>query len=376
MPSKILCLNTQHPFLIVLFVYISATLLTVVSYLVLGWLTTYNKPIESNNYIVEGWQPIGFLEEMVKHIDLSAIDTFYIIGMDMSIFQNHTEGKKIPIQSEKIALYGEGIAAFDLPINILDKDNQITLKLKGRASFKVYPHFILKVNQQKIASGFVTQYDSSYSYQFSKPVSDSILTISVEFTNDNTDSLGNDRNLYISDVKINNTPIGLLATNSYCINTPGSNLRIYTSISQNLKQYLADLGVDHNKIKLIPLAYTSQNKTKAIAEGAAKYFSSTTIENLNIITNDGHSRRSYINFRNCLTETHIELGCISVYVKGGDNSLKERIFQELNQRFSLAGTWVYWFWKRYFEWMIPEKFLNDGLSFLKTSIKKIVKSLS
>lgn len=352
----------------VFFVYFSI----VIIYLTLGALTSFDKPVKSNNYIIEGWQSRAFLEETVRQIDVSTVDTFYIIGMDRSKYYNPYKIKEGYIKYKSFVLYGEGIATFDLPTNILSKNNQITLNFRGEAVNQICPHFILKVNQQKIASGFVTPNDSCYSFQFSKPASDSLHIITIEFDNDSDYKQGNDRNLEISNIKINNTPIESLAVKSYYFYTIGKNLRIYISPSRNSIGYLTDLGVDSNRIKLIPLNYIRDNKTKAIAQGAERYFASSTIRDLNIITSEGHSRRSYINFHNCLAENNIDVGCISVTAPQlRDDSMKRKIYLAIDKRVSLVGTWAYWTWKKHLGTIIPKEFLHDIFSITNSKYKAI-----
>jgi hypothetical protein len=88
----------------------------------------------------------------------------------------------------------------------------------------------------------------------------------------------------------------------------------------------------------VEVNYHPINKSLALAKGAKKYFDKTEIKNINIITADKHSGRSYLNFKNCLEE-NIEVGCIPVK---RDIPEKTSLYDGIDERVSLLVTWMYW----------------------------------
>ena len=202
----------------------------------------------------------------------------------------------------------------------------------GKSYAELLPHFQIFYNQQFINSGFVTEQDSVYQYTVSKETTDSLNYILINFDNDMSDGK-DDRILYISRICLDKMDIDSIMLDNFFL----PYIKNMIPRMNFVKKYLGDRGYDTLRVKLIAVN-DAYNKTLALAKGAQMYFSKNEVKNINILTMNNHSNRSYINFKNCL-ERNMEVGCIPVKT---NIEKKTPFLGGLDARGSLLLTWIYW----------------------------------
>jgi len=306
-----------------------------------GIFLTYEKPVQSPYVLMEGWISFTIVEDVSNYIEKNNIDSVFVVGMKnlqpTVSLQEIDKTKKLQKNRNTFAMYWSGILGFEIPSEKLKESFTLNVKMRGTSNNNHFPHYKILVNKQVIGTGFVNEKDSSYEFHLSKNITDSLTYILINFDNDNRTSSG-DRNLYISDIYINSVDIDSISTDNFFISSPVESNINHIAKLNTIKYYLEDLGYDTSRVKLVEVNYHPFNKSLALAKGAKKYFSKTEVKNINIITANKHSTRSYLNFKNCLEE-NIEVGCIP-----GNREIQEKtsFYDGIDERVSLILTWIYW----------------------------------
>jgi hypothetical protein len=322
------------------FIISGIVLFLILFYGISGVFLSYKKPVDSPYVLLEGWTTYAIVDDALKYIVENKIDSVFVVGMKNS---NTSVGlheidktRKLKKNGNTYAVYWDGILGFEIPSEKLQESFTLHVKMRGTSDINHFPHYEIFVNTGLIGSGFVNEKDSDYEFILSKSIADSLTYILINFDNDKLTSTG-DRNLYISDIYIDSLDIDSLTTDNFFIYNIIDPNNYYIPKLNTIKYYLGDLGYDTSRVKLVEVDYDSFNKTLALAKGAKKYFSHTEVKNINIITANKHSSRSYLNFKNCLEE-NIEVGCIPENSEIQEKSL----FAGIDERVSLLSTWIYW----------------------------------
>jgi hypothetical protein len=324
------------------FVTIVILLFIALFYLVGGILLVYEKPVKSPYVLLEDWIWPPVLEDASSYIIEQNIDSVFIVGVKNSntsvSLQEINKTKKLKKNLNNIyALYDGGILGFDIPTDKLGESFTLNVKMHGTSYANLFPYYRIFFNKQFINSGFVNEQDAVYQFVVSKKTTDSLTTIFINFDNAMSDS-EEDRILYISDIYIDTMDIDSIMLNHFFISYTEEPIINFVSPMNSIKYYIGDRGYDTSKVKLIEVNYDSYNKTLALAKGAKKYFRNTEIKNINIITVNKHSRRSYLNFKNCLGK-NIEVGCIPFKTIIEE---EKSFFESIDERVSLLFSWIYW----------------------------------
>ncbi|MCK5705776.1 MAG: hypothetical protein KAI29_31720 [Cyclobacteriaceae bacterium] len=316
-------------------------LFIILFYMISGLFLTYNKPVKSPYVLLEDWISYTIAEDASNYIFENNIDSVFVVGMKNSntsvSLHEIDKTEKLKKNGNIYAMYWGGILGFEIPSEKLNESFTLNIKMRGTSYTKHFPHYEIFLNRQLIGTGFINEKDSVYKFILSKNISDSVAYLLINFDNDRSGPTG-DRNLYIADIYIDSMGIDSLTRDNFFIpNTAEPNIN-YVSKLNTIKYYLADLGFDSSKVKLVEVDYDPFNKSLALAKGAKKYFRKTEVKNINIFTANIHSRRSYLNFKNCLDE-NIELGCIP---GNGDIRGRTSLYEGFDERISLLLTWIYW----------------------------------
>ena len=312
--------------------------LTALLYVATGKLLSCEKPIKSRYVLLEGWISHTVLENASNYIVDNNIDSVFIVGMKNSISSIEipviNKNRKLKKHgNNEYVIYWSGILGFEIPTEKLQESFTLNVKMHGKGYAKLFPHYRVFFNQQLISTGFVNEKDSVYKFNISTNATDSVSCI--QFNYDNNIS---DRTLYISGIYIDTMDIDSLMLDNFFNSYAEMQAIHYVPKINDIKYYLGDRGFDTSKVKFIEVTEESFSKTLALAKGAEKYFSKNGIKNINIITANKHSSRSYLNFRKCL-EKNTEVGCIPV-ATFVDNETS--IPAGLDERISLLISWIYW----------------------------------
>ncbi len=323
------------------FVTIGIILSIILLYIISGVFLTCKKPIKSSYVLLEDWISYSIVDDASNYIIENNIDSVFIVGMknpDSSVsLKEIDKTRKLQKNKDTYGMYWSGILGFEIPSYMLKDSFSLNMTMHGNGDNKHFPHYEIYMNKQLFSTGFVNEHDSAYKFNLSKNITDSLTYILINFDNDISSSLG-DRNLYVSNIYVDTIEIESIATDNFFLaSTKAPNID-FSSKLNNIKYYLKDLDYDTSKVKLIEVDYDPFNKTLALAKGAKKYFNKTEVRNFNIITAKKHSRRSYLNFKNCLEE-NINVGCIPQEAPEKENY---SLYDGLDERISVFLTWIYW----------------------------------
>jgi hypothetical protein len=316
-------------------------IILILGYIIVGLLISINKPVKSPYVLLEDWIPLTTVEYASNYVFENSIDSVFVFGMKNSIsaanMPKFNKSRKLKKTNGAYAMYWGGILGFEVHTEKLNNSFALNLKMRGTKDVSQFPRYEIFMNNQLINTGFVTEKDSVYQFILSKNKSDSLTYILINFNNDKLSSTG-DRNLYVSDIYIDSVHIDSVMTDNFFVSGTDNPMVDYISKLNSIKYYFDDLGYDTSRVKLIDVHYDPFNKTLAYAKSAKKYFHNTKITNINVITTKKHSRRSYLNFKNCLEDNKIEVGCIP------ENDIKREtsLYNGIDERISLLLTSIYW----------------------------------
>lgn len=315
----------------------------VLFYFVTGAFLVYNKPIQSKHLLLEGWLPSNTIESASQYIINNKIDSIWIIGMKpknentSNLGFSEKDGFQIKKQNGRMKIAWSGVYNYELSSEKIPASGVFKIGMFGTQIRDIYPYYKIFANKRLLKTGFVTNLDSIYSIPL--PIlTDTIVNLMICYENDAM-IRKSDRNLYITSVFIDSLKVEDIAQKKFFVKKGKKRIPFLGSPMENMKNYLAEFRVDSNKIKIVESKYKALNRTLALANLAGNYLKNTEIEDLNIFTTTYHSRRTYLNFRNCINE-NIRIGCIA-----SDSENKPRWFKftrNLDERISLLYSWVYW----------------------------------
>lgn len=315
-------------------------LLVILFYIISGIFLTCNKSVNSPYVLLEGWISHYNMEFAANYILANNYDSVFVVGMinqgNTVSIQQAKKTKKLKGYDNTYALFTNGILGFKIPTEKLKDNSTINIKMRGTSALEHFPHYQVFANEHLMGSGFVNEKDTTYKFNLSNNIADSITYVSINFDNHIMPSLG-DRHLLISDINIDMVNIDSISVDNFYIDNKVKMYFEFISGLNRIKNYLADRGYDTSRLKLVGLEPKPYNKSIAIAKGAKDYFAQSKIKRINIITIRNHSSRSYLNFKNAVK--NVEFGCIIIHNHSEfENSLKFKI----DERISLLLTWMYW----------------------------------
>lgn len=308
-------------------------------YLLLGRALVYKHPVDSHNVLLEGWM----LESVIKNAPgfLTASETERIIIASMNNAGHATNGtlwekaQELDKASKQFTLASNSMLRLVIPAANCNPAQQISFKMKGSRDDRSAAHYAVFFNDSLLAHGFAKEEFIRYRFQLTNWETEHENELMICFDNDACSSTG-DRNLYISRIQLDTMNASQLASSASCLPAraypqgaagPVFNLRNIQSL------LLADMGCDTSKIRWISAEPAGFNKTKAYAQAASEFLNASSIESINLVTAEKHSRRSFINFRAQLKK-EIELGCVPV-----ENKVKNPFINTIDERISLLFTW-------------------------------------
>lgn len=323
------------------FTILTITLISI-NLIVIGFLRShpvYHNPVNSPNILLEGWIVKRLINEAPEYLTAKDVESIVIIRMKNSekriSFQDNDQKQILNNNSNKFTLASNGILAFAIPGEGFNECTTLSLKIRGSRDSSYSAHCAVFFNNSLLHHGFAKEKFTEYNFTINAGNMDSINYLIICFDNDACTS-GGDRNLYVASVCIDKKAIGEVAEDMFILNEAHKGTLELLHEQKLQLLLLSDIGCDTTKIKIVTINNVSLNKSIAYARGAQSYFIRSNIASLNLITEEMHSRRSYLNFRASLNEG-IELGCIALPMES-----KNSLFAELDERLSLMFSRVYW----------------------------------
>jgi hypothetical protein len=312
-----------------------------------------SKETASDYIVVEGWMSKDYLETAYRLMKELHPKKVFITGGTYPV-NTITDSKSQWVRSDKftdlrIAANGGCVGIFK-SIPATRDTTKISVRASGSESRGYMAHFNLVVNDSLIKGFFTRPYDSVYQIKFG---TGEIRSVTLDFNNDVYCPGYSDRNLTIHQILINNIPIENIDCELYRVNFSGVNNypRGVCSESEEAKMYLEQLGYNKNTIVPVDAPFVQKNKTLANAKALSKYLSENypDIGSMNILTQEDHSWRSYLNYKNALKHDDIKVGIIPLTVNS-ENCVKqedqqwEKFKARINESLSLLYTYWYWIW--------------------------------
>lgn len=288
----------------------SIILLFLILFLVLvGWYysgvplyhyLSFYKPLPTADLLIaEGWldkEELGYVANLFREGDYQfLITTGY------------------PLK-QKLLMYKNGI--YKLEINKPPSPNSIlvlTIQAQGTLSFDHASVFKVYINKEQIARDSVGKQPKTFSYRLIQH--DTIKNVSIRFTNDAIIA-GEDRNLWIYSLEINNDFYSALDTNatySICTLTDSSVFNLAGTQALLARNIILQEGLPKERVIAVSGTKPGISKTLSTAQHtihAIDSMFSFSEHKINIVSIPPHSRRTYISY--CKYYPKESIGIIAV----------------------------------------------------------------
>ena len=315
-----------------------------------------NKPVKSNDLIIEGWLPQYSIETFFNNSNISKYERIYITGIagiqDTSYINNRKikyEKRVKKIVSSKKLITNGTIYLTNFALNKLTKKEQfktIVVYAYGDTALNKSAHYFVSISDSIIGETFSKTYNSPFI------IKGNFYNTKLRFFNifyDNDLSLSeSDRNLIVDSVAFDNIVLKNKA-DFYSIseNTLPNGKRNFPFHSNALytKAYIKALGFK-GKIITIDTLYTDRNKTWATAKQFAKFhkLEYSNGESINVLSFNYHSRRSYLTYKHVLPNANIGIICLKD-IDSSDNLDMEyqgkRLFNIIDEYLKIIGNNFY-----------------------------------
>lgn len=201
---------------------------------------------------------------------------------------------------QKLLMYKNGI--YKLEINkppSSDPTIVLTIQVQGTLSFDHASVFNLYINKDQIARDSVGKQPKTFSYRLIQH--DTIKNVSIRFTNDDIIA-GEDRNLWICSLKINNEFYSVLDTNaSYSIRTMDDSSVFNLAGTQALLARNLILQKGLPKERVIAVSGTNPGISKTLSTARNTIYAIDSMfgfsdQKINIVSIPPHLRRTYISY--------------------------------------------------------------------------------
>lgn len=309
-------------------------------YLLLGRALVYRHPLASHNVLLEGWMLESVINTAPKFLTASDTDSIFIVTMKPAkTTTKHSfweKAQKLDTESKRFILASNSMLRLVIPAANCKPAQQISFKMKGSRDDRSAAHYAVFFNDSLLAHGFANEEFIRYRFQLSNWKTERENELVICFNNDACSSTG-DRNLYVSRIQLDTLNASQLASSASRLPArayPQGAAGPVLNLPNIQSLLLADMGCDTSKIHWISAEPAEFNNTKSYAQAATEFLNASSIESINLVTAEKHSRRSFINFRAQLKK-EVKLGCIPIPTKG-----KNRFIHGIDERASLLYTWA------------------------------------
>ncbi len=264
---------------------------------------SFNKPVEADFLIVEGWVGENALLKAVEEFEKggysrmittgSVIDSYYLMSTEGLLEYHFTEH---PVQ--------------------LDPGDTVDVCLKGTPVHGIYPEFTLFINDQEISRHISSGDWNLYSFVFDTGMV--VHRVGITFDNDEV-YFEQDRNLYVGSVRLKGSTYPARSRYSfhYRKNDP---LKLdpaptdFHSLAAICARELRHLGVPEDQIIILESPQSDQNRTLTSALVVEHWIQSNGFEDsaVNVLSESIHSRRTHMLYRYALKKHCREVGIVSV----------------------------------------------------------------
>lgn len=297
-----------------------------------------NHPVEASALVIEGWLPAYCLEQLAEGPEIRSYSSIFISGLFLDypinlLHKNYTNNTYI--KTNFIEMNDCGTLYFNSKayskIYPTSKITVITIKARGKKALGINAHIFLALKDSILDETFLQEFSQSYTFKCSIPAN-RLKEISICYNNDVVSGT-EDRGVIIDSIFINH--IFLTKRDIYFIgdNELGNKFRNmpFHSLSEGTAAYLRVLGVSQ-PIVLLDTVYPGRNRTLATANKFGLWWKSHQMKvKFNIVSMDGHSRRTYYTYKHVLPKNY-SFGIISLqdynFLYGNNHLHWKTIFSE------------------------------------------------
>lgn len=335
----------MNTYFIRIIVFLFSTIIVLIAAMI--WsknFLSYHHPVNSDNFLLEGWLTAWDIEQSVEVLREKPDAKIFIVG------RQYKRGDVAEVDNEKVLTRKDGILLLTNSSLILkpeviqdavfEENPNLIVEAKGSSAFGIFAHFLVLVNGEKRGSFFSSS--ELETFHVSIPHPDTIKSISILYDND----LATDveaRYLVVKSVQIGNRKIELMPVNVIVTRQEIKALYGFPSSAALMKNYLHDLGVDPSIIQTIPFQSENRNQTLEGCQAFSKWPGSQKIKSFNIVSQEIHSRRSWMTYSRILSDTDVGV----IYFKPRWKEIRQpekrrmqhlKVFDEI---ISYMGNWFY-----------------------------------
>jgi hypothetical protein len=280
-----------------IFLGFTITLLTLV---LIARSISFEKRVEANILIVEGWMPEFNLFQALTEFKRGKYELMLITGGELD---------------EQITLFYNSYLILYPRKHIKNGVDFLEIQAKNTLGKGDSAHFVVWINNQAVEDYYTTKSGGIFRIELSTEKVDSIM---IQFDNDKVTKKG-DRNLLVERVFFNNENLLAEGYDIYIDrgNPFGRHRRNFAAISyaERAANYFVDMGLPEDKIIPVTNHYSNLRRTYGNALALKKWIAkrnadTSNIEGINIFTLDYHSRRTWLTYRRFLKEFDIKTGVI------------------------------------------------------------------
>ncbi len=285
----------------------SVLFLVLVVWLFLPLLLSFYHPVNSNNVLIESWISSRELELAVQHYKNTPGIQWYITGYNYPTADSGFFEKLQSCSSENISEDTKGkwlLANASIHIKIPDEISfncgdtvPVSVECKGQQAAGYFAFFNLIVNGEKLGGSYSNEHLKPYTFQWIADTSRPC--VFIRFNNDlKTDT--SDRNLFIKSLQLGDHKIILNDQNACVVRERNRYTTGFNSEADEIKHYLTMLQIDPSHIIIIPFDRAGKNQTLAASNEFNDFIAGRKLNDLNIITSQIHSRRTWVTYKKVL----------------------------------------------------------------------------
>ncbi len=280
--------------------------LTAIFILLIPQMLSYEKRIQANILVVEGWLPFNALHFALEEFKSGDYDQVLFTG---SMLRAHTT---LYINSF-LVIYPQDRLTEDASL----QEHFFEIQAKSSLGVKDSAHFVFWINDQAVADFYTVNASKTYSIKW-EGVLEEIDSLMIQYTNDMYSRIG-DRNLIINNLKLNGSTVITESTSRFV--DRGSPFGRYRwnvkaeSYADMAANYFLDRVGEKDKFKLISISnpHAGKRRTYGNALALRNWLENNKQQSVrvNIVSIDYHSRRTWLVYKRVLKD-NAEVGILSV----------------------------------------------------------------
>lgn len=308
-----------------------------------------NRPVKTNNVLLEAWISHHEIEQAVARFGGDQGARFFVAGRSFPSAETGISGPS-PHAGEKNAdargtwLYANSSLGFSVPEELtgtLPDTVLITVEANGQMAAGHFAYFNAIVNSSVLGGRFSGEDYSKYTFLWVSR-GQPLKSLFIRFIND-LKGPDSDRNLNVKSVTVNGIRIPADALNAKITREQNLSTTGYASQAEETAAYLVALGVPPAKVEVVAFRPPERNLTRAAAVQFSKFVTNHNINAFNVVSSGIHCRRTWITYRK-LAGRNADVGIVNFVPEGYivDNPYADRpfVFLLAEEYFAYLVNWL------------------------------------